>query len=71
MTASAASGCGSGWVQSPGTGRCYKFMVDRRVNWGDAQGQCSVYGGRLATLRNSDDLVFVNGYRVTYHGKFI
>ena len=29
----------------------------------------SLFGGRLATLRTLDDMIFVNGYRVTRHGK--
>ena len=39
------------------------------VNWGTAQAKCSLFGGRLATLRTLDDMIFVNGYRVTRHGK--
>ena len=66
----AASGCGGGgWVQSPATGRCYKFIDSMTVNWGTAQSKCSLFGGRLATLRTLDDMIFVNGYRVTRHGK--
>ena len=69
-SASAVSSCGGGgWVQSPATGRCYKFIDSMRVNWGTAQSKCSLYGGRLATLRTSDDMIFVNGYRVTRHGE--
>ena len=66
----AATGCGGGgWVQSPATGRCYKFIDSMTVNWGTAQSKCSLFGGRLATLRTLDDMIFVNGYRVTRHGK--
>lgn len=61
--------CGSGWIQGPSGGVCYKFVTNQAVAWHDAETLCKLDGGTLATFRTWDDLAFVNGYRSTRLGK--
>jgi hypothetical protein len=52
--------CDSTW--STRNGRCYKHFTPK-VTWSEAQKTCQDNSGYLASIRDSDEMSFVNGKR--------
>jgi len=52
----------NGWVWTP-FGTCYKFFLDERKTWGEAQEICKGEDASLATLDTLEELKFMKGRR--------
>lgn len=57
-----ATACEDGWVEGA-SNSCYKFVMDKRASWSDAQAACEVEGGELAQLETLHEIYWMRGYR--------
>ena len=61
LTTGYSLGCDNGWVESP-LDICYKFVIDQKTSWSQAQGLCLDMGGHLATLESEAEIIWIKGY---------
>ena len=45
-------------------------MTDRRADYTEAQLYCRSHGGSLASMRTTNEMVFLNGLRTSYHSEY-
>ncbi|CAJ0572626.1 unnamed protein product, partial [Mesorhabditis spiculigera] len=55
------STCDSGWVQGPGTNKCYQFLEDM-LTFTQADKQCKQIGARILTIHSSAENRFAHDF---------